>query len=190
MGSGALPSRRKAREEAKGKRRKGEGKPGLGVRPIILIACRCRSELSDASHIIVYRSEQNQLCRTQRGQETANKQAARGGIHCMPVCTHLSESSQPWIRERGAKPWSSSSSSSLPQRWVLSGVIGDGTDPGGPAHPSKGTRQREGGKKYPTARKKRGAKRRGAEKTLCNVWWDFDTRCQGRRCVRACLYSK
>lgn len=37
-------------------------KSELGMRPIILIACRCRLGLTDASHIIVYCSEQNQLC--------------------------------------------------------------------------------------------------------------------------------
>ena len=37
-------------------------KSELDTRPIILIACRCCLGLTDALHIIVYCSEQQQLC--------------------------------------------------------------------------------------------------------------------------------
>lgn len=63
----------------------GSVKSERGGRPIILIACRCRLGLTDASHIIVYRSERNQLCRNTEGLRDGEQTSRRAvGSLCTP----------------------------------------------------------------------------------------------------------
>lgn len=149
------------KREKKGEKQHGGLQSARGMRPIILIACRCCLGLTHASHIIVYCSEQNQLCRNTEGLR--DSKSARGRLRA-PLCSRPSEPSEAWMgcEHRAAAG--------------LHGWDGSGVGWRERGRKERGEGVGKDGKQIKTY--KRGFLR------------GFDMSCQSWWCVCSCLYSK